>query len=65
MKIRLNGQPREVDAGTTLADVLRSLSLSAGVAIVVDRQVIPRSAHASTPVWEGAEIEVIRAVGGG
>ena len=36
-----------------------------GVAVAVDRAVVPRSRHAETVLVEGSEIEVIRAVGGG
>nr|MBA2320723.1 sulfur carrier protein ThiS [Deltaproteobacteria bacterium] len=39
--------------------------VSGGVAVAVDRQVVPRSAHAATPIRPGAEVEVLRAVGGG
>jgi sulfur carrier protein len=65
VKIRLNGQEREVAESATVADLLLALGLGAGVAVAVDRQVVPRSAHARTALAAGAEVEVIRAVGGG
>ncbi len=66
MRIQLNGQERQVPDGTTLAELLAELDLPGeGVAVAVDRAVIPRGDHAEHRLTEGAEVEVIRAVGGG
>lgn len=65
MKVRVNGQEREFD-GTTVAELLRALALDRdGIAVAVDRAVVPRSRHGEHALAEGAEVEVIRAVGGG
>ncbi len=66
MKIRLNGEEREVAEGWTIAALLESMGLRRdGIAVAVDKQVVPRGDHERTALREGAEIEVIRAVGGG
>jgi thiamine biosynthesis protein ThiS len=66
LQFQLNGRPHEAAAGATLADLLVELNLSSdGVAIALDRRVIPRGAHAQTVVPAGASVEIIRAVGGG
>jgi len=66
MQIRLNGQDRELADAATVAELLASLALRPeGVAVAVDRRVIPRGEHTSHRLHPGAEVEVIRAVGGG
>ncbi len=64
--ITLNGEQRQLRAGSTVSDVLDELGMNRdGVAVAVNRRVVPRSEHAENEVPDGAEIEVIRAVGGG
>jgi sulfur carrier protein len=66
MTIRVNGQERRLDAPTTISELLASLGVNAdGVAVAVDRQVVPRSKHPETVLGDGADVEIIRAVGGG
>ena len=67
MKVSVNGSQREISAESTVADLLRELGLTGatGVAVAVDRRVVPRADHASTALYDGAAIDVIRAVGGG
>jgi len=66
VEITVNGQVRPVEPGTTVAQLLESLGVpTTGVAVAVDRQVVPRSSHASTVLFEGNSVELIRAVGGG
>lgn len=69
MTVKVNGEERTVGANVTVQELLRELGLSelgpAGVAVVVDRRVIPRSEHATTTLDEGADVEILRAVGGG
>ena len=65
-RIQLNGEVREIAPGTTIADLLRALEVPGeGVAVAVERKVVPRSAHKEHVLEEGVEVEVIRAVGGG
>ena len=66
MTIELNGSPREVPAGTTLQELVQTQAGSTrGSAVVVDGDVVPRSAWPSYPVPAGARIELITAVQGG
>ncbi|GLZ41554.1 sulfur carrier protein ThiS [Actinokineospora sp. NBRC 105648] len=66
MKIDVNGAPREVADGATVAEVLAALRLpAAGIAVALDGEVVPRAEHAATPVAEGAVLEVLTAVQGG
>ena len=66
--VTLNGQPTRVAAGSTVADLVRGLLEDAdpkGVAVAVDRCVIPRSDWDCTPVPPGALVEVVGAAAGG
>ena len=66
MTVEVNGKPQELPENSTVADLVATLGLpSEGVAVAVDRQVIPRSQHGQTTLKNGAQVEVLRAVGGG
>jgi sulfur carrier protein len=66
--ITLNGEPTRVAPGSSVADLVRGLLEDAdpkGVAVAVDRCVIPRSEWPCTPVPPGALVEVVGAAAGG
>ena len=67
--ITVNGEPREVAPGTTVATLLDELEdLPAGrrgVAVAVDAEVVPRAEWSSTEVGDGAAIEILVAIQGG
>lgn len=66
MHININGQPREVPAGSTVAELLESLSLSPRqVAVEVNCELVPRARHAEQCLCEGDRLEVVTLVGGG
>jgi len=66
MNIILNGEERRVDAGQTVLQLIEQLGYQ-GKRIAVERngEIVPRSAHASTPLAEGDRLEIVIAVGGG
>jgi sulfur carrier protein len=63
--ITVNGQERDVRG--TVEDVLDALGIEArrGMAVAVDAEVVPRGAWATTPVSDGARVEIVTAVQGG
>ncbi len=66
--IRLNGEPRELTEGATVSAAVALLDVSPdtrGVAVAVDREVVPRGAWAETVLGDGAEVEVVMAIQGG
>ena len=64
--IRLNGTELQFADGSTLADVVASLTAAhTGVAVALDEAVVPRSSWDTTPVHAGARVEVLTAVQGG
>ena len=49
MQVRVNGQVRTLADGTSVAELLDELGMRReGVAVAVDRAVVPRSRHAET-----------------
>jgi sulfur carrier protein len=64
--VTINGESHFFDAGSTLADVLKKLGLEPErVAIELDRGIVKRELWGATSVEAGAEIEIVRFVGGG
>ncbi len=64
----VNGAPLEVGPGSTIADVVAALLADddpKGVAVAVDRCVVPRSQWATTPARAGSLVEVVSAAAGG
>ncbi len=66
MQIELNGQPREIPDDTDVAGLLALLELGdRRVAVEVNREIVPRGAHAGHPLRAGDRVEVVQAIGGG
>lgn len=66
MRVRVNGEEREIPAAVTLRALVESLGFRPeAVAVAVGGQVVPRARLAERPVAEGDTVEIIRAVGGG
>ncbi len=66
IEVLVNGEPLQLPAGTTVAELVARISPSPrGVAVAVDRDVVPRSRWASAELAAGAQIEVVTAAAGG
>ena len=66
IEIHLNGEIREVPEGLTLAGLLDWLKLPGDrVAVERNREIVSRSAWASTLIQAGDRLEVVHFVGGG
>jgi sulfur carrier protein len=65
MKLKINGEDREVAARTVLR-LLEELGLPP-LRVVVEQNgvIVPREAYPDTPVQEGDALELVRLVGGG
>jgi sulfur carrier protein len=64
----LNGEPRELPSGATVALVVREAGAPSdgrGVAVALDGEVVPRGEWEATPLRDGQQIEVLHAVQGG
>jgi len=64
--ISVNGEPRGVQPGGSVADLLRELGLDGGrVAIERNLEILPRPQWAQTLVEDGDRYEIVQFVGGG
>jgi thiazole synthase len=62
----LNGSPREAADGATLAELLRDTGAAPrGIAVEVNREVVPRADHPKRVLKAGDVVEVVTLVGGG
>jgi thiazole synthase len=66
LTIILNGEPRRIAAGTTIAVLLADLDLPAAkVAVERNLEIVPRSTFADVRLAEGDRLEIVHFVGGG
>ena len=68
LALSVNGEPLEVAAGSTIADLVARVTEEVdpkGVAVAVDRCVIPRSEWERTAARAGSLVEVVSASAGG
>jgi sulfur carrier protein len=66
IQVTVNGTPRRFEQPVEISAVLTSLNL-VGKKDAVERngEIVPRSAHASTLLTDGDQLEIVVAVGGG
>lgn len=66
LRIVVNGEPREVAAGSTALDLLGALGLHGRpVAVEINEQVVPRGDLAGCMISAGDRFEIVTLVGGG
>jgi sulfur carrier protein len=65
-EVVVNGAPRPVARGTTVAGLIALLGLGEKrVAVERNREVVPRAQHAEVELTPGDRLEVVTLVGGG
>ncbi|MGH9758538.1 MAG: sulfur carrier protein ThiS [Candidatus Acidiferrales bacterium] len=66
MKVIINGEPREIPEGLSVAALLGHLSMESGrVAIERNRGILPRTEWEETRIQPGDTFEIVQLVGGG
>jgi sulfur carrier protein len=68
VNVTVNGEPRELPLGATVASVVDLLDVSPGargVAVALDGEVVTRSQWPQTELRDGALVEVVAAIQGG
>jgi sulfur carrier protein len=66
LEVFVNGERREVPAGTTLAELLAASGAPGeGVAIEVNRALVRRGDHERRALATGDRVEIVGLVGGG
>jgi sulfur carrier protein len=66
--VTVNGAPRELAPGATVASVVELLDVAPdarGVAVALDGEVVSRSEWPTAQLREGAMVEVVAAIQGG
>lgn len=65
-EITVNGTPRSVVAGTTVAGLLSELGIAGGrVAVERNKDVVPRATYEQVALAPGDHLEIVAFVGGG
>lgn len=66
MRIRVNGKEMDIEKEITLSDLLERLDIvPKGIAVEVNREIVPKSLYRERLIKEGDRIEIVRMVGGG
>ncbi|MFR9774687.1 sulfur carrier protein ThiS [Micromonospora sp. MS34] len=66
MQLIVNGAGREVPGGTSVADVVRTVTdQQRGLAVAVNGEVVPRGGWSATVLRDGDRVEVLSAAQGG
>ena len=66
MTIQLNGAPRDLMPGTTIADAIAQLTTTSdGIAVARNGEVVRRNDWAATTLEDGDQVEVVTAHQGG
>ncbi len=66
LNIHLNGESRALESSVSVAELLEQLGISGKrLAVELNREILPKSQHATTILTEGDVVEVVGAVGGG
>jgi sulfur carrier protein len=66
MHITLNGDARDCAPGSTISSLLDAAGYAGKrVAVEVNLEIVPRSAHATHRLADGDRVEIVHAIGGG
>ena len=66
MTLIVNGEPRNLPDGASVADLVRQLGLEkTACAVEVNRRLVPKADHGNRSLGNGDTIEVVTLVGGG
>jgi len=66
MRIFVNGQPKDLRDGTTIAELLGELGVRREyTAVAVNREVAPRGSYAATVLRDGDRVEIVHPMAGG
>lgn len=66
MDVTVNGNPRQLTGGSTVADLVAELTAAhRGVAVAVNGEVVPRAGWPAARLRDGDRVEVLSAAQGG
>jgi thiamine biosynthesis protein ThiS len=62
----MNGEPREIESGTTVARLIEALKMQPRfLAVERNFELVPRTRHAECVLADGDQLEIVTLVGGG
>jgi thiamine biosynthesis protein ThiS len=66
VRVTVNGEPRDLPATMTVADLVADLELSRRrIAVEVNCDIVPRERYATQPLRDGDAVEIVHFIGGG
>jgi thiamine biosynthesis protein ThiS len=66
MKVRINGEEKEIAEGLSIAGLLEELQIRPGrVVVELNQNIVSRTFHGATLLKEGDALEIVHFVGGG
>lgn len=66
VRIRLNGEEREIEAGLSVRGLIESLELNPALIVVeLNRRILDRDRYEETPLSSDDVVELVHFVGGG
>jgi thiamine biosynthesis protein ThiS len=66
IRVRINGDDREIQSGLSVFQLLETLDLSPSLVVVeLNREILDRASYDETSVGEGDVLELVHFVGGG
>ena len=66
MKLKINGEEKEITDGLSIAGLLESLQIRPGRVVVErNREIVPRDSYSTVLLGEGDILEIVHFVGGG
>ncbi len=66
MKLKVNGKEMDLEEELTVEELLIKISVKpVGIAVELNREIVPKSTHQSRRLNDGDILEIIKMVGGG
>jgi thiamine biosynthesis protein ThiS len=65
IRVTVNGEAREIAAGTTVGGLIALLGAKGRVAVELNRDVVERRRHEEVVLAAGDQVEIVAFVGGG
>lgn len=66
MMVTVNGAATTLPDGSSIAVLIEQLQLTGRrIAVEVNEDIVPKSAHAQTLLRDGDRVEIVHAIGGG
>ena len=66
IEISVNGSTKHYERPLLVAELIAQMALAGGkIAVERNGEIVPKSAHSSTLVLDGDQLEIVAAIGGG